>query len=317
MLYLTKTNIHFLKVSTTSADQNAQTPNSLLKTISEVFRITNVFDPCPINPLFDGLNIPWGRVNFVNPPFNDIQNWASKALDEYEKYGKRTIILMPARTHTMYFYELVFCPNNTSIHILTPGVIFLPYNKTFPHPIMLYCIGNFGSFMFPNYIEYHRLQARCVVFNRKANENDVLSWLQSFYGYDFDYINTQVRDSYEMQLSTRSNFLVLLRNNTDCSDKLKEHFDQYPYSFNIIVVLCRYNTRWFEQLVKIASNVLFLVPSLQFSEFGGSRSIIGSCVLEIGHRKNITSQDIQYKDVIVSAKKPAYFWINKLGEHFR
>ena len=27
------------------------------------------FDPCPLFSTFDGLNIPWKSVNFINPPY--------------------------------------------------------------------------------------------------------------------------------------------------------------------------------------------------------------------------------------------------------
>ena len=38
------------------------------------------FDPCPLNADFNGLNIAWGKCNFVNPPYSDIKNWVKKML---------------------------------------------------------------------------------------------------------------------------------------------------------------------------------------------------------------------------------------------
>ena len=47
------------------------------------------FDPCPINPTFDGLNIEWKDRNFVNPPYSQLLAWVHKAIEERAK-GKGT-----------------------------------------------------------------------------------------------------------------------------------------------------------------------------------------------------------------------------------
>ena len=63
------------------------------------------FDPCPfpVPPGFDGLTMPWGRSNYVNPPFGSIIHhgrkkgptaWARKAIGESEQ-GKRVVLVYP------------------------------------------------------------------------------------------------------------------------------------------------------------------------------------------------------------------------------
>ena len=67
------------------------------------------FDPCPgYPPSFDGLQIEWGTINFVNPPYsgNNIYRWLQKGIKESKK-GKTSIFLLPSRTGTAWFHDLV------------------------------------------------------------------------------------------------------------------------------------------------------------------------------------------------------------------
>jgi hypothetical protein len=55
------------------------------------------FDPCP-HPVpedFDGLLLPWGRRNWVNPPFNGrMAIWSRKAIWE-ARLGKLVVMIWP------------------------------------------------------------------------------------------------------------------------------------------------------------------------------------------------------------------------------
>jgi hypothetical protein len=46
------------------------TPKPLYDELDSEFHFD--FDPCPLKADFDGLSMPWGKSNFINPPYNRI-----------------------------------------------------------------------------------------------------------------------------------------------------------------------------------------------------------------------------------------------------
>jgi site-specific DNA-methyltransferase (adenine-specific) len=69
------------------------------------------FDPCPLNPTFDGLQVEWGKVSYCNPPYNRIDKprFIQKAYEEWRK-GKTVVLLLPASVGTRQFHDLIL-PN--------------------------------------------------------------------------------------------------------------------------------------------------------------------------------------------------------------
>lgn len=47
-------------------------------------------------------SIPWGQVNWCNPPYSDISPWVEKAIAEHQK-GKTTVMLIPSDTSVKWF----------------------------------------------------------------------------------------------------------------------------------------------------------------------------------------------------------------------
>ena len=90
-----------------SGNDLCMTPNNILEDIKKEFG--DYFDPCPRNydGSFDGLNIEWGNVNFVNPPYSQLKDWIKKCHEEWLK-NKTVILLIPPRTCTSYFHDYIY-----------------------------------------------------------------------------------------------------------------------------------------------------------------------------------------------------------------
>jgi len=68
----------------------------------------DMFDPCPVNPDFDGLEIPWKKINYVNAPYEieTLTKFVNKALKEALK-GNETVMLLPTnKTDQPWWHRL-------------------------------------------------------------------------------------------------------------------------------------------------------------------------------------------------------------------
>jgi len=83
------------------------TPKELYDKLDSEFKFD--FDPCPMHSTFDGLVIPWGKVNFVNPPYNrfDKPKFIKKAFEEW-KLGKIVVMLLPVCTSGKDFHRYIY-----------------------------------------------------------------------------------------------------------------------------------------------------------------------------------------------------------------
>lgn len=86
------------------------------------------FDPCPLHADFDGLEIEWGEVNFVNPPYSRKlkDSFVKKAIEESKK-GKTCVLLLPVSTSTVLFHDYIQ-PNASEIRFLRGRVKFIGIN---------------------------------------------------------------------------------------------------------------------------------------------------------------------------------------------
>lgn len=97
-------NVHFM-----SCRDNWKTPKAFYQALNAEFGFT--FDPCPPHPTFNGLEVPWQKTNYVNPPYGrQIGLWLEKAIQE-QTQGNTSVFLIPSRTDTRWWHDYVMNAN--------------------------------------------------------------------------------------------------------------------------------------------------------------------------------------------------------------
>ena len=89
-----------------SLNDNWATPDWLYDKLDNEFNFC--FDPCPPNSSFDGLKVPWGKCNYVNPPYVHKTKMAfvKKAIQEQVK-GNTSVFLLPVTTGGELWHDLI------------------------------------------------------------------------------------------------------------------------------------------------------------------------------------------------------------------
>lgn len=104
-----------------------KTPDDFYNTLDKIYHFD--FDPCPYQSTFDGLNIEWGDVNFINPPYTRKlkEAFVMKALEESRK-GKICVLLLPVSTSTALFHDVIQ-PNAKKIEFVRGRIRFEQKDK--------------------------------------------------------------------------------------------------------------------------------------------------------------------------------------------
>ena len=130
-----------------SQTDNWATPIKLYNELNEEFKFDN-FDPCPLNdnPIKDGLSDDWATTTFVNPPYSKLKStkkqigWIDKAHKECQK-GKTIVLLIPARTDTQWFHDIIL-KNNYEVRFIKGRLKFGDSKSSAPFPSMIVIMRN-------------------------------------------------------------------------------------------------------------------------------------------------------------------------------
>jgi len=101
---------------------NWSTPKKLYAELDAIWHFDH--DPCPLNSDVEALGIfeNWGFMNFVNPPYSNIKQFLQTAIQILPN-GKSSVFLIPVRTSTKWFHDLVM-PHATRIEFIKGRVSF-------------------------------------------------------------------------------------------------------------------------------------------------------------------------------------------------
>lgn len=88
-----------------------KTPPELMEALNSEFRFTNDVCPFPKPQDHNALIMPWGEMNFVNPPFRKADGegfgptaFVRKAIAE-NKLGKKSVLIIPTQSYVNLLLE--------------------------------------------------------------------------------------------------------------------------------------------------------------------------------------------------------------------
>ena len=121
------------------------TPNDFFDKLNDEFHFT--LDPCSTHENAkcykhfteeeNGLLQDWGNeVVFCNPPYGrQIKCWVKKAYEESQKDNTKVVMLIPARTDTIYFHEYIY--HKAEIRFIKGRLKFGNAKNSAPFPSMV------------------------------------------------------------------------------------------------------------------------------------------------------------------------------------
>jgi len=122
-----------------------ETPQEFFDELDKEFHFT--LDPCATketakckkyyNKKDNGLEQTWqGHTAFCNPPYGtEIKHWVKKCSDESKKPNTKVVMLIPARTDTIYFHEYIY--HKAKLRFIKGRLKFGNSKNSAPFPSML------------------------------------------------------------------------------------------------------------------------------------------------------------------------------------
>lgn len=117
-----------------------KTPDKVFDIIEKGFHIKRelLFDPCPYHSTFNGLMIEWKSYNFVNPPYELLNEFVQYAImqSKIDVIPKRkTILLLPSKTEQQWFHDLLVVQHE--IYWIRRRLTFVGEKHNSPQPHFL------------------------------------------------------------------------------------------------------------------------------------------------------------------------------------
>tara|TARA_R100001015_G_C4565597_1_gene124613 strand:+ start:264 stop:698 length:435 start_codon:yes stop_codon:yes gene_type:complete len=96
-----------IKLFQSKKTDNWSTPKKLYYELNQEFNFD--FDPCPLNSNFDGLQIKWGKRNFVNPPYSNVKGFLIKAHEQLNNGNAEVCVFLTfSNTDTKWFHDYCY-----------------------------------------------------------------------------------------------------------------------------------------------------------------------------------------------------------------
>lgn len=117
---------HQINLFRSKVSDDWATPKWLYEELDAEFHFD--LDPCPLNPTFDGLEIPWYGNVYLNPPYSMVTEFLIKAHEELRAGRARCVVaLLFANTDTNWFHRYVY--NQAEIRFLKGRIKFVAPGK--------------------------------------------------------------------------------------------------------------------------------------------------------------------------------------------
>ena len=121
-----------------------ETPKHIFDALNNEFKFT--LDPCATKSNYkvsnyfteedNGLIKDWSGNNvFCNPPYSKIKEWVQKCYEESLKPNTTVVMLIPARTDTIYFHNYIY--HRSEIRFIKGRLHFNNSKNAAPFPSMI------------------------------------------------------------------------------------------------------------------------------------------------------------------------------------
>ncbi len=117
------------------------TPPAFFDALNKEFSFND--DPCPLEPLTDGLAREWGTRTYVKPPYGKECGWWVRKAYEEGQLGKLIVMLLPSRTDTKWWHEYVL--KASEIRFVRGRLKFNGSKINAPFPSAIVVFGNYQT----------------------------------------------------------------------------------------------------------------------------------------------------------------------------